>query len=199
MKVETPEPISDETDEEWMTDFAKPVEEPVDEKTESATTFAIDSTEYQEAVSKPASQMTDSDKEVITNAWIVKREDTDIETTFNGEDVASFTEVEELVSITLKSGYSFEIDKMTRADNAKYERFIEVFSDIEPTAEIFVDDIEELPEELFAVMTAAEAAREFGLSQSTVRQAINRGQVPARKSGGTWLVLRSDAEKQWKK
>lgn len=52
---------------------------------------------------------------------------------------------------------------------------------------------------LDAVMSAGEVAVRFGLAEPTVRQAINRGQIPARKSGGTWLVLREDAERKWKK
>jgi hypothetical protein len=54
-------------------------------------------------------------------------------------------------------------------------------------------------ERLNEVMTASEVAQEFGLAEATVRQAINRGQVFARKSAGTWLVLRGDAEYQWSK
>jgi len=46
------------------------------------------------------------------------------------------------------------------------------------------------------VMTAGEIVKCYGLDESTVRQAIRRG-LPARKSGGTWLVLRSVAEARW--
>lgn len=49
------------------------------------------------------------------------------------------------------------------------------------------------------VMTAAEVQKEFGLAEATVRQAIYRGTLPARKSGETWLVLRKDAEARWGK
>lgn len=59
------------------------------------------------------------------------------------------------------------------------------------------EDQDEVESALNSVMTAAEIAEEFGLSESTVRQAINRNQIAARKSAGTWLVLRKDAEKQW--
>lgn len=54
-------------------------------------------------------------------------------------------------------------------------------------------------ETLNAIMTAGEAAEEFGLAESTVRQAINREQIVARKSGGTWLILRKHAEARWGK
>jgi len=47
-----------------------------------------------------------------------------------------------------------------------------------------------------AVMTAGEIVKLYGLDESTVRQAIYRG-LPARRSGGTWLVLRSVAEARW--
>lgn len=53
--------------------------------------------------------------------------------------------------------------------------------------------------QLEGVITAAEAAEVFNLAEATVRQAINRGQVVGRKSGGTWLVLRTDAEAHWGK
>lgn len=52
---------------------------------------------------------------------------------------------------------------------------------------------------LGGVMTAAEVVDEFGLSEATVRQAINRGQIYARKSGGTWIMRRADAEAKWGK
>jgi excisionase family DNA binding protein len=49
------------------------------------------------------------------------------------------------------------------------------------------------------VLTAAEAAESYGLSESAVRKAIERNQIPARKSAGTWLIRRADAEKRWGK
>lgn len=51
--------------------------------------------------------------------------------------------------------------------------------------------------ELECVLTAQEAAHIYGLSTATVRNAIKRGTVPGRKSAGTWLVRREDADKQW--
>lgn len=57
----------------------------------------------------------------------------------------------------------------------------------------------EAQKQLNTVMTAGEAAEEFNLSESTVRQAINREQIIARKSGGTWLILRKHAEERWGK
>jgi hypothetical protein len=53
------------------------------------------------------------------------------------------------------------------------------------------------PAELSDVITAGEARELFGLAEATVRQAINRGQIPHRKSGGTWLILRKHAEARW--
>lgn len=53
--------------------------------------------------------------------------------------------------------------------------------------------------ELNDVVTAAEAAKALGLAEATVRQAINRKQIPARKSAGTWLILRKDAVARWSK
>jgi excisionase family DNA binding protein len=49
------------------------------------------------------------------------------------------------------------------------------------------------------VLTAQEAATLFNLSESTIRVNIHRGNIPARKSGGTWLIRRSDAERKWSK
>jgi len=49
------------------------------------------------------------------------------------------------------------------------------------------------------VLTAQEAANLYDLSESTIRVNIHRGNIPARKSGGTWLIRRSDAEKRWSK
>ena len=51
--------------------------------------------------------------------------------------------------------------------------------------------------ELDAIMTASEAAQMLGFAEATVRQAINRKSLPARKSGGTWLVRREDIETKW--
>lgn len=51
--------------------------------------------------------------------------------------------------------------------------------------------------ELECVMTAGECIEVFGLSDSTVRNAIKRGKIPGRKSGGTWIVRREDAERIW--
>jgi excisionase family DNA binding protein len=48
-------------------------------------------------------------------------------------------------------------------------------------------------------MTTAEVAALYGLSDATVRQAILRGALPARKSGGTWLIRARDAKDRWGK
>lgn len=45
---------------------------------------------------------------------------------------------------------------------------------------------------LDGVMSAAEAARLWGLDPSTVRYAILRHRLPATKSDGTWLVKYED-------
>lgn len=50
---------------------------------------------------------------------------------------------------------------------------------------------------LDGVMTAAAVARTYDLSPRTVRDAIESGWIEARKSGGTWLVRRVDAEARW--
>ncbi len=45
---------------------------------------------------------------------------------------------------------------------------------------------------LSGVMSAAEAARRWGLNPSTIRRAILGGRLPATKSAGTWLVAYED-------
>jgi excisionase family DNA binding protein len=49
------------------------------------------------------------------------------------------------------------------------------------------------------VLTAQEAANLYDLSESTIRVNIHRGNIPARKSGGTWLLRRADADRRWSK
>jgi hypothetical protein len=48
------------------------------------------------------------------------------------------------------------------------------------------------------VITAAECSQLLGVESSVIRRACERGQVAARKSGGTWLILKSDAEYRWR-
>jgi excisionase family DNA binding protein len=52
---------------------------------------------------------------------------------------------------------------------------------------------------LNAVMTATAAAKEFGVTDRTVRDAIEAGKIEAIKSAGTWLLRRADAEARWGK
>lgn len=54
-----------------------------------------------------------------------------------------------------------------------------------------IEQVEALQSELLqrglrAVMTSAECAEVYGIDDSTVRQAIRRGTIPARQSGATW-------------
>jgi excisionase family DNA binding protein len=46
-------------------------------------------------------------------------------------------------------------------------------------------------------MTVAEVAKTYGVKPVTVRRAIYDDLIPARKSGGTWLISLSDAEARW--
>jgi excisionase family DNA binding protein len=52
---------------------------------------------------------------------------------------------------------------------------------------------------LNAVMTPAAAAHEFGITDRTVRDAIESGKIDAIKSAGSWLIRRADAEARWGK
>lgn len=47
------------------------------------------------------------------------------------------------------------------------------------------------------MMTTTEVAETYGISDRTVREAIEKGWINARKSGGTWLIRTQDAEKRW--
>ncbi len=49
------------------------------------------------------------------------------------------------------------------------------------------------------VMTAAEVAAELGITERNVRKTCEDRRVKARKSGGTWLISRPDALRQWGK
>ena len=57
----------------------------------------------------------------------------------------------------------------------------------------------EIGPDLGDVMTTSEAADEFGIEQITVVKNIERGNIAARKSGGTWLIRRIDAQGRWGK
>jgi excisionase family DNA binding protein len=46
-------------------------------------------------------------------------------------------------------------------------------------------------------MTVKEIAGEFGVDESTVREAAKKGWIPARKSGATWLIHKRDAYARW--
>jgi uncharacterized protein (DUF433 family) len=48
-------------------------------------------------------------------------------------------------------------------------------------------------------MTAPEIAREFAISEHTVREAARKGWIPARRAGKVWLIKRGDAFKRWGK
>jgi len=50
---------------------------------------------------------------------------------------------------------------------------------------------------LMLVMTPQEVSEQFSISTEAVYQAIRRNRLPARQSGKTWLILRSDAERLW--
>src|SRR5574341_9626 len=47
------------------------------------------------------------------------------------------------------------------------------------------------------IMTVSEVAEAYGISDRTVREAIEKGWLNAQKSGGTWLIRRRDAQARW--
>jgi len=48
-----------------------------------------------------------------------------------------------------------------------------------------------------AYVTVSEIASTFDVSPRAVREACAKGWIPARKSGGTWLIRASDARARW--
>lgn len=48
------------------------------------------------------------------------------------------------------------------------------------------------------IMTTSEAETELELAPGSIKKACQRKQIPARKSGGTWLVRRNDAYRRWR-
>ncbi len=48
-----------------------------------------------------------------------------------------------------------------------------------------------------AVMTTREAEKEFGLAKGSARKAIHQKTIAGRKSAGTWLISREEAEHTW--
>lgn len=51
--------------------------------------------------------------------------------------------------------------------------------------------------DLNAVMTAEEIVIEYGATVEDVYRAVAQQQIPARRSGSTWLVRRADAIRRW--
>lgn len=51
------------------------------------------------------------------------------------------------------------------------------------------------------IMTSTECTERYGIDTATVRMAIRRGRIPARKAGrgrhAIWLLLRQDADRLW--
>jgi excisionase family DNA binding protein len=47
------------------------------------------------------------------------------------------------------------------------------------------------------MLTVAEVAASYRINDRTVREAIHKGWLKARKSGGTWLIRRQDAHERW--
>jgi uncharacterized protein (DUF433 family) len=74
-----------------------------------------------------------------------------------------------------------------------YDHRMELEPLVDPNARIA------LPENPLREMTASEVSLRYGISPQAVRQAAGTGQIPARKSGATWLIKRRDAEAKWGK
>ena len=50
---------------------------------------------------------------------------------------------------------------------------------------------------LCSVMTTKEVSDTYGVDSSVVRKACISGRIESRKSGGTWIMLRKDADDLW--
>lgn len=53
------------------------------------------------------------------------------------------------------------------------------------------------PQSVNKIMTTTEVAETYDIADATVRKAILNGWLKARKSGGTWLISKVDAEARW--
>jgi excisionase family DNA binding protein len=70
---------------------------------------------------------------------------------------------------------------------------------VEESPNVIHVDVDELVEgDLKLVMTPQEIAEEFGITPDAVYQTVRRGAIPHRRSGGTILIRRWDAERQWR-
>lgn len=47
------------------------------------------------------------------------------------------------------------------------------------------------------MIAAIDAAREFGLDESTIRKAIQHGLIPGERLGYTWMVKREDVQARY--
>ena len=82
-----------------------------------------------------------------------------------------------------------EIDEAIRQDEVKWERIREKYPSIQDV----------LDGKLKLIMTPREISEEFGVTVEAVYQAVRRGTLRHRKSGGTILILRADAQARWGK
>ncbi|MCK6581409.1 MAG: hypothetical protein L6Q98_25235 [Anaerolineae bacterium] len=63
--------------------------------------------------------------------------------------------------------------------------------------DVVIVNILEFDDPLDGVMSTSEVEKYFGLAEGTAKKAAQRRQISARKSGGTWLIRRDDAQVRW--
>jgi hypothetical protein len=84
----------------------------------------------------------------------------------------------------------------TERENERIDALMNEVSDMEQAKWI---QEQAAKEELESVLTASEVDEIYNLATGTARQACNRGQIVARKSGATWLIRKADASEMWRK
>lgn len=118
------------------------------------------------------------------------------------EQIAVMTDddIKEAVLFHAQNAYDYAPDGDEIRDVLTFDEFLAA-SDYASAVKWFTNTRDDLRDEqlLNDVMTAKEIAEEFGIKEDTVRDAIEHGWLIARKSFGTWLVLRKHAEARWRK
>jgi len=121
----------------------------------------------------------------------------------------SIDEIVEAYSVTPAEvhaalAYYYDNQDEINAHLLEQDAYEEAFMTVGPDGSLNPDQVREaiaLAERLIQSrkeeLTATEIAQQYGITTGAVRQAALKGQIPARKSGSTWLIRRVDAEKRW--
>jgi len=116
------------------------------------------------------------------------------------EEHFSVTPAETYAALSYYYDHQAEIDDLLLESDAHAEALMTIGPDGSLNPEQTREAIalaERLIESRKEELTATEIARHYGITTGAVRQAALKGQIPARKSGATWLIKRADAESRW--